>query len=107
MTFTFTLAQLWQIFIAMCGSIATVAGAVAIIYNIHQKAKQPDTERDEALKHHSELLDNDNKRLKELEDSNKVLMQSMLALLSHAIDGNNTEDLKDARDELQKYLIRR
>lgn len=104
---TFTLTQLWQIFLTMCGSIATVAGAIAIIYNVYQKARQPDTERDKALKRHSELLDNDNKRLKELEESNKVLMQSMLALLSHAIDGNNTEDLKDARDELQKYLIRR
>lgn len=104
---TITLTQLWQMFLAMCGSIATVAGAVAILYNIYQKAKQPDTKRDETLEKHSELLDNDNRRLKELEDSNKIIMQSMLALMSHAIDGNHTEDLKIARDDLQKYLIRR
>ena len=94
-------------FLAMCGSFATVAGAVAIIYNIHQKAKQPDTERDEALSKHQEMLDNDNKRLKELEESNKIIMQSMLAIMSHEIDGNHVEDLKQARDDLQKYLIRR
>lgn len=104
---TFTLTQLWQVFLTMCGSIATVAGAVAIIYNIYQKAKQPDTERDQTLEKHSKLLDNDNKRLKELEDSNKIIMQSMLALMSHAIDGNHTKDLEKARDDLQKYLIRR
>lgn len=104
---TFTLAQLWQLFLAMCGSIATIAGAAAVIYAIYKKAKQPDTERDETLAKHSELLDNDNRRLKELEDSNKIIMQSMLALMSHAIDGNHTEDLKQARDDLQKYLIRR
>ena len=104
---TFTVPQLWQMFIAMCGSFATVAGAVAIIYNIHQKAKQPDTERDEALERHQKLLDNDNKRLKELEESNKIIMQSMLAIMSHEIDGNHVEDLKQARDDLQKYLIRR
>lgn len=107
MNFTFTVTQLWQMFIAMCGSFATVAGAVAIIYNIHQKAKQPDTERDEALSKHQEMLDNDNKRLKELEESNKIIMQSMLAIMSHEIDGNHVEDLKQARDDLQKYLIRR
>lgn len=104
---TFTLMQLWQMFLAMCGSVATIAGAGAIIYKIYKSAKRPDTERDEALERHQRLLDNDNKRLKELEESNKIIMQSMLAIMSHEIDGNHVEDLKQARDELQKYLIRR
>ena len=104
---TFTLTQLWQIFLAMCGSLITIAGAGAIIIGLINKAKKPDTERDEALKRHSELLDNDNRRLKELEESNNIIMQSMLAIMSHAIDGNHTEDLKQARDDLQKYLIKR
>lgn len=104
---TFTLMQLWQMFLAMCGSVATIAGAGAIIYKIYKSAKRPDTERDEALAKHQRLLDNDNKRLKELEESNKIIMQSMLAIMSHEIDGNHVEDLKQARDDLQKYLIRR
>ena len=104
---TITLPQLWQMFLAMCGSIATIAGAATVIYMLYKKAKQPDTKRDETLEKHGKLLDNDNKRLRELEDSNKIIMQSMLALMSHAIDGNHTEDLKIARDDLQKYLIRR
>jgi hypothetical protein len=99
--------QLWQMFLAMCGSVATIAGAGAIIYKIYKSAKRPDTERDEALVRHQRMLDNDNKRLKELEESNKIIMQSMLAIMSHEIDGNHVEDLKQARDDLQKYLIRR
>lgn len=104
---TFTITQLWQLFLAMCGSIATIAGAGAILYRAYKSVKKPDTERDEALKKHTEMLDNDNRRLKELEQSNKVLMQSMLAMMSHLIDGNHTEDLKQARDDLQNYLIHR
>lgn len=104
---TFTLTQLWQLFLAMCGSIATIAGAVAVLYGIYKALKKPDSERDMKLKRHQELLDNDNKRLKELEDSNKIMMQSMLALMTHAIDGNHQEELQKARDDLQKYLIRR
>lgn len=104
---TFTLTQLWQLFLAMCGSIATIAGAGAIVYEIYKALKKPDSERDMKLKRHQELLDNDNKRLKELEESNKIIMQSMLALMTHAIDGNHTDELKQARDDLQKYLIRR
>lgn len=99
--------QLWQLFLAMCGSLITIAGAGAIVYNVYKKSKQPDTERDDHLKKHDEMLDRDNKRLKELEESNKIIMQSMLALMSHSIDGNHIEQLKEARDELQSYLIRR
>ena len=104
---TFTLTQLWQIFLAMCGSLITIAGAGAIIIGLINKAKKPYTERDEALKRHSELLDNDNRRLKELEESNNIIMQSMLAIMSHAIDGNHVEDLEKARNDLQQYLIKR
>lgn len=104
---TFTLTQLWQLFLAMCGSVATIAGAGAVLYGIYKALKKPDSERDMKLKRHQELLENDNKRLKELEDSNKIIMQSMLALMTHAIDGNHTDELKQARDDLQKYLIRR
>ena len=37
----------------------------------------------------------------------KIYVKSMLALMTHAIDGNHTDELKQARDDLQKYLIRR
>lgn len=104
---TFTPYEVIQIVLWLCGAVISISTATAIIIKIIHKAKQPDTERDEALKKHQQLLENDNKRLKELEDSNKIIMQSMLALMSHAIDGNHTEDLKIARDDLQKYLIRR
>lgn len=51
------------------------------------------------------FLDNDDKRLKLLESSTKITQQSLLAIMSHLIDGNHTEQLKDARDNLQQYLI--
>ena len=103
----FTLTQLWQVFLAGCASLITIAGAGTVIYKIYKSAKKPDTERDDKLKKHDELLDNDNKRLKELEESNKIIMQSLLALMSHELDGNHTEGLIKARNDLQEYLIRR
>ena len=48
--------------------------AGAILYGIYKALKKPDSERDMKLKRHQELLDNDNKRLKELEESNKIIM---------------------------------
>jgi hypothetical protein len=42
-----------------------------------------------------------------MQEANRILMKSMLALMSHSIDGNHMEDLKQTRDDLQEYLIRR
>ena len=101
------MSEMMQLFLTVCGAVITVSGAGAAVIAIIKALRKPDTERDEKLKRHDEPLDNDNKRLRELEESNKIIMQSMLALMSHAIDGNHTEDLKQARDDLQSYLIRR
>ena len=46
----------------------------------------------------------DDNRLRELEKGNVVTQEAILALLSHAIDGNNTDGLKKAKDDLQIYL---
>ena len=43
----------------------------------------------------------------ETDEALQVLMKSMLALMSNAIDGNHVEELKTARDDMQSYLIRR
>ena len=109
---TFTLTQLWQIFLAMCGSLITIAGAGAIIIGLINKAKKPDAERDGKLKRHDELLDNDNKRLKaleehqtEIEESQKMMMRAMVALMRHAIDGNNIEQLTKESNKLNEYIF--
>ena len=105
---------MWDILQLTCTAIITLGGAGAIIISIIKWAHKPTDTRDETLNIHSQQLDNDNKRLKELEEWKKqsdewqkVMMKSMLALLSHSIDGNNTDGLKQAKNELQEYLIRR
>lgn len=105
---------LWTFVQLLCTAIITLGGAGAIIASIIRWMRKPDSDRDERLKRHDEMFNNDNKRLNELEKEQKemkeaqqVLMKSMLALMSHAIDGNHTEDLKMARDDMQEYLLRR
>lgn len=97
----------WQYVSLICVGITTLGGAGAIVISIIKWFRQPDKTRDEMLNEHEKKLINDHKRLLELEESNKIMMQSMLALMSHAIDGNHTDQLQKARDDLQEYLIRR
>ena len=106
--------ELWNIIQIASAGIITLGGAGTIIVALIKWAHKPATDRDDRLKRHDEMLDNDNKRLNkmeerqaEMEEAQKMLMKSMLALMSHSIDGNHLEELKLARDDMQDYLIRR
>jgi site-specific DNA-cytosine methylase len=54
---------------------------------------------------YDEYFARDLHRFEELESGNKLVQEAILALLSHAIDGNEVDGLKDAKKSLQKYLI--
>lgn len=104
--------DLFTMFLAICVAITTVSAAMAVLTKLIQKMKQPEKSQNERLdelekivKRHDELFNCDNVRLGELEEGNKVTQQAILALLSHAINGNDTDKLTKARDTLQQYLI--
>lgn len=102
------------IFLGACGVITAAAGAVAVIYSLIVKAKTPNRmqnkrldKHEEWLKKHDAMLDNDNKRLRQLEDGNKIIQRALLELLKHGIDGNDIDGMRKVRDDLQQYLIDR
>lgn len=111
-TISFTLTQLYTFLLAMCGAIVTISAAVTVIIKVIQKAKQPEESQNKRIddlekkvEQHEQLFDNDNKRLIELEKGNRVMQQSMLALLSHTLNGDDVDSLKKAKENLQNYLI--
>lgn len=52
-------------------------------------------------------LTNDNARLNELEEGNKVICRGILAMLSHEINGNSNDKLVASQQEITNYLIDR
>ena len=52
-------------------------------------------------------LTNDNSRLTELEEGNKVICRGILAMLSHEINGNSNDKLIASQQEITNYLIDR
>lgn len=105
---TFTLADvLW-----ICGGICTIAAAFTVINNAIVKAHAPEAQQNERLdaleaqvKKFAEYLDRDNRRLNSLDEGNRVTQQALLALMSHAINGNDIDKLSKAKDDLESYLI--
>lgn len=112
MNATFTVSEVYSMVMAICGAIITVSAAIAVIFKAYQVLKKPEKTQDERITtlenevgELKKYLDNDNKRLKTLEEGNRVTQQAILALLSHALNGNDIESLKEAKDKLQNYLI--
>ena len=52
-------------------------------------------------------LNNDNSRLRDLEEGNKVICRGILAMLSHEINGNSNDKLTASQQEITNYLINR
>lgn len=97
MELTITSSQI----LAFCGLITAIWG----VWKIVKEIKKPSEDLRETVEQHSKLLDNDNKRLKEIEDSNRMILQCLLIIINHDITGNGIDRMKSARDELQEFLI--
>lgn len=121
----FTIHDLWTIFLALCGAICTVSAAAVIIIKVVEKVKQPNKEQNVRIENLENAVEKINERLelgnKRFEiDSNRItasesqfrqatniIIESLQVLTEHAIDGNNTEELKNMKKKLDTYLINR
>lgn len=99
MNFTITTDQI----IWFCTFIGLLWG----LYKIVKEAKKPNDELHSLVEKHERLLNKDNQRLEEVEISNQMVLRCMLVIINHEITGNGIDKMKEARDELQEYLIKK
>ena len=116
---SFTPAQLIALILSICGTIVTISAAIGVIVKALDKARAPEREQNKRLDDHDkrlgaleeiavkfrEYFDNDDRRFKEIEKSNKITQAALLALLKHSLNGNDKESLKNAEKSLEEYLI--
>lgn len=98
----------------ICGAIMTIGGATVYIIKIIQKIKQPEETQNQKitnLENRVTVLEgyskSDNDRIKVMEEGMKVTQQALLAIMSYEINGNDIDKLKQAKDDLEEYLIKR
>ena len=84
-----------------CALVASLWG----LWKIVKEWKKPSDDLKSTVEKHDALLDNDNKRLKDIEDSNQMILKCLLVIINHSITGNGIEKMKDIREELQDFLI--
>ena len=94
-----------MVLLALCGVISIIGNTINLFRNWRKESK--------LLAHENQLQNHEN-RIKALETSKsdqeayiKVMCNTVLALVSHEINGNSVDKLKEAQEELKEYLINR
>ena len=104
--------EFWAAILAAASAFVLLANCAEKIVNAVKVAKAPEQKQNDEiddikgrLKKVEEKLENDQKRIDDAKACNHVLTKGMLALLEHGINGNNIDQMRDAKNGVEAYLI--
>ena len=104
--------DLWPTILAAASAIVLISNALEKIVMAVKAAKAPEKRQDDEisdikdrLKKVEDKLENDKKQIAVIREGNHVLTKGMFALLEHGINGNNIDQMKDAKHDVEEYLI--
>lgn len=110
--------ELWKTillsFVAICGGFSTVCVAVGWLMKVWGFVRKPAQSMKAKFEKQDELLDNDNRRIKELEKQFSfmlkalpILLQDDLIILNHLRTDNNTGKMEKQEEKLNEFLLNR
>ena len=109
-----TPTEIGALVLAAASAIVLLVNAIKSIAEVVRAFKAPNNKQNERLdaleawrKEVDGKLDNDNLRLEAIAEDNRVTQEALLALLDHGLDGNNIEQMQDAKKALHTHLINR
>ena len=86
--------------LAISTTIITLGGAVTYL----SKAIKPINDMKKKHEEYERYFNEDKSRLNKIEESNGIMFRTLLALVSHEINGNSIDKLKSSRDEINEFL---
>lgn len=100
--------------LVLIGAYNTIMSAVKNHREEKKLRESPVVQLKERVDRHDELLAKDKDRLDALDarmqdmgEQSTIMLRGVRALLSHEINGNSTDKLKDSMTEIDDYLISR
>lgn len=110
---TVTWQELIGYFLAVCVGFTSVCVAVGWVIKIVKAVKKPSDDTKDKLKKHDDLLDNDNKRIKSLEDDITYIkrtqtqtLQALLVILEELKKNNDVDGtIQKAESDMQSFLL--
>lgn len=92
--------------------VILVASVLALMKTAGQAMSKPNQTQNDRLdaleewKVHVETRLNDgNSHFDQIDKGTRITQEALLALMQHAINGNDVDKLKNAKDKLESYLI--
>lgn len=108
------ISTFWQVLIGLCAGSLSVWGVIKAVVEIRRMLAKPQdamlqklAQLEADIAQHGRMLDNDNRRINDQDESQKLLLGGMLQLINHEIDGNHTAQLHEQRNKIEQYLINR
>lgn len=110
---TITWQALLGYFLAACAGFTAVCVAAGWLIKIVKALKKPSDDVKERLRKHDELLDNDNKRIKKVEDDLDYIkrtqtqtLQCLLVILDELKKNNDVDGvIQKTETEMQSFLL--
>ena len=102
----------WSKILALASAIVLLSNCAEKIGMAIKAAKAPEQKQNDEIKEIKDRLDkierkleNDKIQIEDAKECNHVLTKGMLALLEHGINGNNIDQMRDAKNGVEAYLI--
>lgn len=86
-----------------CGAIITIGGAIAIITKIFA----PFADLKKRVAALESKFEGDHRELEKVEVGIEKICKCTLAITDHELTGNSVDKLREAKDEMQDYLIQK
>lgn len=95
------LQTFYNVLLAICAGVIAIWGAV----KVYKEVRKPSEDLKDEVHQHGEQLKQEDKRLRFLEESNRLQNKCLLQIMNHQLDGNHVQQLAEARDDMQNFLI--
>jgi len=106
------MSEWWQITLAIIGGALVLINFYNAIVQLVKTSKTPTDnlesrvdEIERRMSRYDEMFGRDKARLDSFDESNRIILKSLLAIIKHDLDGNNTDALKLAQEDLQNYML--
>lgn len=95
-----------QLAITVAVLLAVFAAIITVdkFLDVIKKWKAPGDDTRKKLENDKDRLDAHDRSITDLQTSNHVLCNGVVALLDHELHNGNSKQMQDARDDIMKYL---
>lgn len=98
-----TMGDAWGWLLAAAAALVTLSK----VWDIIAARLKPQRDLREKVEAHEEMLKRDKLRLEQQDKANGVIFRALYAQINHELSGNGDDILRQSRDEIQDYLIKR